>query len=50
MDIPMDDLKEKLKVAAAANPKIAELDPKTLVDTSLLDELASSGFIQSIKK
>jgi ABC-type nitrate/sulfonate/bicarbonate transport system substrate-binding protein len=50
MDMPIDYLAASLKIAAANVPEVAKLKPEDLVDTSLLEEIKASGFIDNLYK
>jgi len=43
-----DGVKTMLDYLALKNPKVAAADPKTFVDTSLVQELEASGFIKQV--
>jgi hypothetical protein len=43
-----DGVKTMLDYLAVNNPKAATADPKTFVDTSLVQELEASGFIKQV--
>ena len=45
-----EGVKTMLDDMAPKNPKAASADPKTYVDTSLVRELDSSGFIKQLYK
>lgn len=50
MDMPLDYLAASLKIAAANVPEVAKLKPEDLVDTSLLQEIKDSGFVDKLYK
>lgn len=50
MDLPLDYLAASLKIAAANVPEVGKLKPEDLVDTSLLEEIKASGFLDKLYK
>jgi hypothetical protein len=45
-----DGVKTMLDDLAPRNPKAAAANPKTFVDTSLVDEIEASGFVKQLYK
>lgn len=50
MGMPLDYLAASLTIAAANVPEVAKLKPEDLVDTSILDEIKSSDFLDKLYK
>jgi ABC-type nitrate/sulfonate/bicarbonate transport system substrate-binding protein len=48
LSIPLQSLAEQMKVAAATNPKVANLKPEQLVDTTLLDQILATDFMAKL--
>jgi NitT/TauT family transport system substrate-binding protein len=48
MGMPLDYLAASLQIAAANVPEVGKLKPEDLVDTSILDEIKSSGFLDKL--
>jgi NitT/TauT family transport system substrate-binding protein len=48
MNIPLEDLANSLKIAAANVPEVATLKPEDLVDLSIQQEIKSSGFVDKL--
>jgi len=50
MDVPIAALADAIKTSASTSPEVAKLKPEDLVDTSLLQEIKSSGFVDKLGK
>jgi len=50
MNVPLEAVAEAIKTSAASLPEVAKLKPEDIVDTSLLDEIKASGFIDKLTK
>jgi NitT/TauT family transport system substrate-binding protein len=48
MNIPLEDLANSIKIAAANVPEVASLKPEELVDLSILQEIKASGFVEKL--
>jgi hypothetical protein len=48
LSIPLPSLASQMKVAAATNPKVAQLKPEQLVDTTLLDQILATDFMTKL--
>ncbi|HEY2790991.1 MAG TPA: ABC transporter substrate-binding protein, partial [Micromonosporaceae bacterium] len=48
LQIPTDDYTAKIAVAAASDPGLKNLELSSFVDTSLVDQIVASGFVQSL--
>jgi NitT/TauT family transport system substrate-binding protein len=49
MDVPMSAVADAIKTSSSTSPDVAKLKPEDLVDTSLLQEIKSSGFLEKLK-
>jgi NitT/TauT family transport system substrate-binding protein len=50
MDVPLSAVADAIKISTASLPEAAKLKPEDLVDTSLLQEIKASGFIDKLTK
>jgi ABC-type nitrate/sulfonate/bicarbonate transport system substrate-binding protein len=50
MNVPLPALADSIKTSAASLPEAAKLKPEDIVDTSLLQEIKTSGFIDRLGK
>jgi len=50
MNVPLEAVADAIKTSAASLPEVAKLKPEDIVDTSLLDEIKASGFIDKLTK
>ncbi|HLG72922.1 MAG TPA: ABC transporter substrate-binding protein [Chloroflexota bacterium] len=50
LNVPVEAVAENIKTAAASLPDAAKLKPADIMDTSLLQEIKASGFIDSLGK
>jgi hypothetical protein len=46
----LDGMKKLHSIPTSSNPKLAAVGPETVMDTSFISKLESSGFIQSVYK
>jgi len=50
MNIPISAVADAIKTSSASLPEVAKLKPEELVDTSLLQEIKASGFLDKLAK
>ena len=50
LNVPVPALADAIKISAASLPEVAKLKPEDLVDTSLLQEIKASGFLDKLAK
>jgi ABC-type nitrate/sulfonate/bicarbonate transport system substrate-binding protein len=48
LSIPLKSLASQMQVAAVSAPKVAQLKPENLVDTTLLDQILASDFMTKL--
>ena len=48
--VPLKGIEFLLKVEALRNPRAASFDPNSVIDSSLLQELEKSGFVDGLWK
>lgn len=48
MDVPLQAVADSIKTSASTSPAVAKLKPEDLVDTSILQEIKASGFIDKL--
>jgi ABC-type nitrate/sulfonate/bicarbonate transport system substrate-binding protein len=50
MDVPLQAVADSIKTSASTSPAVAKLKPEDLVDTSVLQEIKASGFIDKLTR
>ncbi|HEX6513176.1 MAG TPA: ABC transporter substrate-binding protein [Chloroflexota bacterium] len=48
MNVPLQAVADSIKTSASTSPEVAKLKPEDIVDTSILQEIKASGFIDKL--